>query len=58
MENVEERGHGRGRLPFDAPHFVIVNLAIGGIWGGQQGIDDSLFPHFLYVDYVRVYQRQ
>jgi len=35
-----------------------VNLAIGGTWGGQQRIDDSLFPHFLYVDYVRVYRRQ
>ena len=31
--------------------------AVGGNWGGQQGIDDSNFPQRMYVDYVRVYQR-
>ena len=56
--SFENEGTGRAAWPFDQPHFVIANLAIGGVWGGQQGIDDSLFPHFMYVDYVRVYQRQ
>jgi len=51
-------GTGSRTWPFDTPQFVILNLAIGGTWGGQKGIDDSLFPHRLYVDYVRVYQQK
>jgi beta-glucanase (GH16 family) len=49
-------GTGSATWPFDQPQFLILNLAIGGTWGGQQGIDDSLFPHRMYVDYVRVYR--
>jgi len=49
-------GTGERTWPFDQPQFLILNLAIGGTWGGQQGIDDALFPHRLLVDYVRVYQ--
>ncbi len=41
--------------PFDKPHYLLINLAIGGSWGGQQGIDDEKFPHKYYIDYVRVY---
>ncbi len=44
--------------PFDAPHFLILNLAIGGDWGGAQGIDNSVYPAVMEVDYVRVYQKQ
>ena len=51
-------GTGSRTWPFDEPQFVIVNLAVGGTWGGQNGIDDSIFPQRLYVDYVRVYQRK
>jgi beta-glucanase (GH16 family) len=42
--------------PFNKPHFLILNLAIGGGWGGQQGIDESKFPHRYVIDYVRVYR--
>lgn len=41
--------------PFDKPHFLILNLAIGGSWGGEKGIDDSHFPHKYYIDYIRYY---
>lgn len=44
--------------PFDHNCYLILNLAIGGGWGGQKGIDDSIFPQQLQVDYVRVYQRK
>lgn len=44
--------------PFDAPFYLILNLAVGGDWGGQQGVDDSIFPATLFVDYVRVYQKR
>jgi beta-glucanase (GH16 family) len=50
-------GTGPGTWPFDAPHYLILNVAIGGGWGGQKGIDDSIFPVRMLVDYVRVYQR-
>lgn len=42
--------------PFDYPFFIILNLAIGGNWGGKYGVDDSIFPATMEVDYVRVYQ--
>ncbi|MDQ8201766.1 family 16 glycosylhydrolase [Pelagicoccus sp. SDUM812003] len=43
--------------PFHRPQHLKLNLAIGGTWGGQQGIDESIFPCQFLVDYVRVYQR-
>jgi beta-glucanase (GH16 family) len=43
--------------PFSKNHFVILNLSIGGSWGGEQGIDDTIFPHRYLVDYVRYYER-
>lgn len=43
--------------PFDKRFHLLLNLAIGGNWGGQKGVDDSLFPHRFYIDYVRVYQK-
>ena len=42
--------------PFDQPFYLILNLAIGGTWGGQKGIDDSIFPQSMEIDYVRVSQ--
>jgi len=49
-------GKGKGAWPFDAPQYLILNLAIGGNWGGQQGVDDAIFPSRYLVDYVRVYR--
>ena len=43
--------------PFDQEFHLKLNLAIGGSWGGQKGIDDSIFPQQMLVDYVRVYQK-
>jgi beta-glucanase (GH16 family) len=42
--------------PFGGKEYVLLNLAIGGNWGGQQGIDDSIFPVEYLVDYVRYYR--
>lgn len=41
---------------FNHPFFIIINLAVGGIFGGDP-TDNTVFPQSLYVDYVRVYQR-
>jgi beta-glucanase (GH16 family) len=51
-------GTGWQSWPFDKPFYLILNLAIGGSWGGMKGIDDSLFPHVFEIDYVRVYQKE
>ena len=50
-------GNGPAEWPFDQAFFLIINTAVGGDWGGQHGIDDSIFPQQMLVDYVRVYQR-
>ncbi|MBR8534465.1 family 16 glycosylhydrolase [Carboxylicivirga sediminis] len=42
--------------PFNKPHFFILNVAVGGNWGGAQGIDNAIFPQSMEVDYVRVYE--
>lgn len=34
-----------------------MNLAIGGAWGGQKGIDETIFPVDYRIDYERVWQR-
>lgn len=47
---------GPAAWPFDRDHYLILNLAIGGAWGGQKGVDADAFPQRLEVDYVRVYQ--
>jgi beta-glucanase (GH16 family) len=45
---------GKRAWPFDAPMFLILNVAIGGDLGGP--VDDGAFPLAMEVEYVRVYQ--
>ncbi len=40
--------------PFDKPHYLLLNTAIGGAWGGE--IADDTCPTDYQIDYVRVYQ--
>ena len=51
-------GTGFKEWPFDKRFHLLLNLAIGGNWGGKEGIDDSLFPHKFLIDYVRVYKQE
>jgi len=53
---VEKAGKD-DKNPFHKPHYLLLNLAIGGGWGGQKGIDDSVFPQKYVIDYVRIYKR-
>jgi len=39
--------------PFDQPYYLILNLAIGGFWGGA--IDDSIFPVRMEVESIEIY---
>ncbi len=43
--------------PFDQPFYLVLNLAVGGNWGGRKGVDDSIWPQQMEVDYVRVYSK-
>lgn len=51
-------GTGNDAWPYDKPHYLILNAAIGGAWGGQQGIDDAIFPQKYCIDYVRVFKKK
>lgn len=48
-------GTGVDAWPFDAPQFLILNVAVGGDLGGE--VDDGIFPVRMDVEYVRVYQK-
>ena len=41
--------------PFDQPFYIVVNMAIGGNFGGHD-VDDTIFPQQFLIDYIRVYQ--
>jgi beta-glucanase (GH16 family) len=45
------------RWPFDKPMHLLLNIAVGGSWGGQKGVRDDAFPARMEIDYVRVYQK-
>lgn len=46
----------KARWPFDDEHHLLLNIAVGGIWGGQKGISADAFPAKMEIDYVRIYQ--
>jgi licheninase len=50
---VVNDGSGEAAWPFSRPYNLILNVAVGGDWGGQKGVDDTAFPQAMTVDYVR-----
>ncbi len=42
--------------PFTQSYYFIMNFAVGGAWGGIEGVDGNIWPQAMIVDYVRVYQ--
>ena len=51
-------GLGFESWPFDQEFYLILNIAVGGNWGGQKGVDDSSLPWKMEVDYIRVFEKQ
>lgn len=49
-------GGGSSVYPYDQSFFLIMNIAVGGSWGGQKGVDDTVFPAIMNVDYVHFYK--
>ncbi|MBN9299754.1 MAG: family 16 glycosylhydrolase [Filimonas sp.] len=54
--SFDNTGKGSKEWPFDKAFHLLLNVAVGGDWGGKHGIDDAIFPQSMQVDYVRVYQ--
>lgn len=54
----KNEGAGYKVWPFDKRFHLLLNVAVGGNWGGAKGIDDAIFPRSMVVDYVRVYQKR
>lgn len=52
----EGRDETKEGWPYYPPYFLIINLAVGGNFGGE--IDDNIFPQTLLVDYVKVYEKK
>ena len=47
---------GGGQWVFDHPFFMIMNVAVGGVWPGSPDASTQ-FPQQMLVDYVRVYSK-
>jgi len=56
--SYDNPGTGKVDWPYDAPFYLILNLAWGGAWGGMHGVDESRLPATMEIDYVRVYQKK
>ncbi len=41
--------------PYDQPFYFIINVAVGGNFGGHD-VDDTVFPQEFLIDYIKVYQ--
>ena len=57
VQPVADLTDAAGFNPFRQPHYLRLNLAIGGDWGGKKGIDDAPFPIRYEIDFVRLYKR-
>jgi len=49
---------GYDAWPFDEPFHLLLNIAVGGNWGGAKGVDTTIFPQKMFIDWVRVYQKK
>ncbi len=54
-ERLRDPAADETHWPFDHPFHLILNIAVGGSWGGQQGIDRDIWPQRMVIDSVRVY---
>ena len=48
-------GTNSAAWPFDQPFHFLMNIAVGGDWGGKEGVDKAAFPASMQIDYVRAY---
>ncbi len=56
--SFENTRKGFAEWPFDKRFHLLLNVAVGGNWGGQKGIAENIFPATMEVDFVRVFHKQ
>jgi beta-glucanase (GH16 family) len=54
--SFENERSGKEAWPFDEKMYLLLNVAVGGNWGGAKGVDPSIYPVRMEIDYVRVFQ--
>lgn len=54
-ERLENPAADDRHWPFDHPFHFVLNIAVGGTWGGQEGVDPDIWPQRMAIDYARVY---
>jgi len=47
---------GYDAWPFDNKMHLLLNIAVGGNWGGQKGVDTTIWPQRMEIDYIRVFR--
>ena len=55
INEVKKSDLGPASYPYNAPFFFILNIAVGGNWPGSPNAT-TVFPQWMFVDYVRVFQ--
>ena len=53
------QGPSSDTWPFDQEFHIILNVAVGGTWGGKKGVDEEAFEgngQVMSIDWVRVYE--
>ena len=55
--SFKNEGTGYAVWPFDKAFHYILNIAVGGDWGGAQGVDSTIFPQKMIIDYARMYKK-
>jgi len=50
----KNEGLGKNKWPYNKPFYLIMNVAVGGTWGGE--VDGAAFPQTMEVDYVKIFQ--
>lgn len=55
--HFDNSGKGFAEWPFDKRFHLLMNIAVGGDWGGARGVDEHITASSMEVDYVRVYQK-
>lgn len=56
--HIENEHKTKAEWPFDDPFYLLVNIAVGGNLGGQKGVDTTVFPGVMEIDYIRAYDFQ
>lgn len=52
----EKKSDHPDEWPFDKRFHLLLNLAVGGNWGGKEGVDLDIWPQRMEIEYVKVFQ--